>query len=303
MKKEAIQLERVLTTNDIVFKKVFASPQNSHILTGFINDILELGATDVSVENTYAIDDFREENEAPEIRYTQVDVLARLEDGSQVTIEMQVFPQRLFRERAFYYAANIYRLNYGKHILLDRQGGYSKGESKYSALRPVYSICIMAENEFLEDKIPIHEFHMYDVKNKIFYRRDEKQDVVTMIFLEIKKTSEEMKRNIKTWFDYFNKGNVAKDAPKYIQEACTIANYKNLSREEAYLISQRQKSMDLTQAREDYVWYEGKAEGKTEGKAEGKTEIIKILYANGMSIEEIATKTNISEEEIEEMVR
>ena len=108
-----MQKERVLTTNDLVFRKVFASPQNSHILTGFINDILELGATDVSIENTYNINTFYEENKDPEIMYTQVDALARLEDGGQVTIEMQVVPQRLFRERAFCYAVDIYSSNYG----------------------------------------------------------------------------------------------------------------------------------------------------------------------------------------------
>ena len=52
-KTQAIQ-KWILPTNDLLFKKIFANPKNSHILTGFINDILDLGATDVSVENTYA---------------------------------------------------------------------------------------------------------------------------------------------------------------------------------------------------------------------------------------------------------
>ena len=296
--EQEVQQERVLATNDLVFKKVFASPQNSHILTGFINDVLGLEATDVSIENTYQPEIFREENKDPEIRYTQVDVLARLGDGRQVTIEMQVVPQRLFRERAFCYAADAYKSNYGKHAQLDKRNRYSNGENKYSALRPVYSICVMAENEFLEDDNPIHEFNMYDVKNKIFYRRNEKQDVVTMTFLEIKKTSEEMKENIKTWFDFFNKGDVAEDAPNYIKEACAIASYKNLSKEEADMISQRQKSIDLTQAREDYVWYEGFDEGEEKGKAE----IVKALFSNGMTVKEVATMTNMSEEVIKSII-
>jgi len=43
--KQTIDKEKVLTTKDLVFKKVFASPQNNHILIGFINDILDLSVT------------------------------------------------------------------------------------------------------------------------------------------------------------------------------------------------------------------------------------------------------------------
>ena len=120
-KNEVSEQERVLTTNDIIFKKVFGSPQNSHILTGFINDILELGVTDVSVENTYNIKTFYDEDKKPNRRYTQVDVLARLEDGRQVVVEMQVLSQQLFQERSMFYMTEIFGANYGKHELEDNE--------------------------------------------------------------------------------------------------------------------------------------------------------------------------------------
>lgn len=297
--KQATRQERVLTTTDLLFKKIFASPQNSHILTGFINDILELGATDVSIENPYNIDTFHRINENPKIKYTQVDVLARLEDGSQVTIEMQVVQQRLFRKRAFFYVADIYTANYDKQSLIDTKDQYIKAEKKYSSLRPVYSICIMAENEFLEDDNPIHEFRMYDVKNKMFYINEPEHDVVRITFLEIKKSSKEIKENIKAWFDYFNTGNVKKDAPKYIQEACALASYKNLSGEEVRMISEIQKSIDATQDREDYVWYSGKSEGRAEGKAERNAEIISFMISKGKNVEEIVELIGVTKEEVE----
>jgi hypothetical protein len=37
-----MEQRKVITTENLIFKKIFASPQNSHILMGFINDILGL---------------------------------------------------------------------------------------------------------------------------------------------------------------------------------------------------------------------------------------------------------------------
>jgi conserved hypothetical protein (putative transposase or invertase) len=304
--QQIFKQEKVLTTNDVVFKKVFASPQNSHILMGFINDILELNVTEVSVENTYNIKTFYDEDKHPHIRYTQVDVLARLGDGRQVTIEMQVCAQKLFKERALFYVTEIYSANYGKHELEDNSGRYTTNERKYSALRPVYSVCIMLENEFTEDDSPIHQFKLYDNENKLYYQNVAKEELLTLVFLEIKKSSSAMKENIKAWFDYFRTGEVAKDMPKYLQDACKVAKYQNLEEVEKDMISARQKAIDGALAREDYVWDQGKAEGKVEGKAEGKAEalvgIIQKLSDKGKSIKEIASLIDVDETEIKSIV-
>jgi predicted transposase/invertase (TIGR01784 family) len=46
---------------------------------------------------------------------------------------------------------------------------------------------------------------------------------------------------------------------------------------------------------------EGKAEGRVEGKAEGKAEIIESLLKNGMTVEQIATITQVPLTEITEI--
>ena len=115
-----------------------------------------------------------------------------------------------------------------------------------------------------------------------------------------------MKKNIKEWFNFFNTDDVTEDAPEYIQEACKLADYK-LSKKEVAMISARQKMIDATLAREDYVWDEGLAEGLAQGlsrgKAEGKAEIIKKLLSNDIGIGEISSMTGISKGEIEEVVK
>ena len=198
--------KKVLTTNDLVFKKVFASPQNSHILIGFINDILELEVEEATVEDTYNIQSFYDEKGENDLRYTQVDVLARLKDGSLVGVEMQVYKEILYRERALYYTCQNYADNYGKHELLLADEGYRRHEMKYSALRPVYTICILLRKEFAEDDRPIRRFGLCDLETHDSYRKVKGQEILNIVFLELEKSSPSMQKNIKEWFGYFLRG-------------------------------------------------------------------------------------------------
>ena len=307
MKKER---KRVLTTDDLVFKKVFASPQNSHILIGFINDVLGLGVTEVHVEDTYNIRTFYEENKKPKLSYTQVDVLARLGNGSLVTIEMQVHKKTWFLERMVFYVNETYNSNYGKQELeVSREESADSGR-KYSALRPTYGICIMMNNEFEEDNKPVHHFTLYDVENELFLQNKDGQVLINVIFLELKKSSEEMKAGLKDWFDYFLSGKVATEAPKYLQDACRVAEYQNLEQEEKKMISAKEKAEQDAGAEREYIWQEGRAEGRAEGKAEGRaegeakgrTELIKTLLSKGKSIEEIVEFFEIDEDELKKIL-
>ena len=288
--KQATAKERVLTTEDLVFRKVFASPQYSHILMGFINDVLDLGVTKVHVEDSYNIRTFYEENKKPKRGYTQVDVLARLGNGSLVTIEMQVRKRAWFRERALFYLNESYISNYGNHELEVSQNESSESGRKYSALRPTYGICIMVSNEFKEDNNPVHHFRMYDIENKLLYQNADGQELISMVFLELKKSSDEMKRGLKDWFDYFLNGKVATEAPEYLQEACWVAEYNNLDKEEQAMISAKEKAEQDAGAEREYIWQQGRAE------------IISLMLSRGKSLDEIADLTGVDKKEIERIL-
>ena len=312
--------KKVLPTRDLIFRKVFASPQNSHILIGFINDILDLDAKEVTVKDTYNIQSFYDVNQDVKMGYTQVDILAQLQDGSLVTIEMQVYKQLLFRERALFYAAETYVSNYNKHELEAIDKVYTKGELKYSSLRPIYSICIMVENEFMDDENPIHTFHLYDTEHNLPYRNIHNQDLVTMVFLELKKSSDAMKQNIKDWFLYFKTGEVTEEAPDYVKEACHVASYHNLRREEKAMIDAREKAEQDELARYYYIMYETEKkmleakekareaeekarEAEKKGEQKGKSYFVQKMIAKGKTIQEIADFVELSEREIEELIK
>jgi len=177
---------------------------------------------------------------------------------------------------------------------------YSKNEWKYSALRPVYSICILVENEF-EDTNPIHTFHLYDKEHDLSYKSRYDEELITMVFLELEKSSGKVDKNIKEWFEYFRTGEVSEDAPKYMQQACEVASCHNLEREEMDMISAREKAEQDALAREHYVWMQGKEDGKAEGKAEGMLIIIQRMLARGDSMDEIEEITGLSKDAIEKL--
>ena len=325
--KQEIQEEKVVTTQNVVFKKVFASPENNHILIGFINDLLGLGITSVTVEDTYNIKSFYNANEEPEMRYTEVDVLARTDDGIQVNIEMQVCHQAWFRQRALYYTTSVYGSNYGKTELEDNSKSYAVSGRKYSALRPTYGIFIIVDNVFKEDSKPIHQFALYDRENNLLLCDHQDQVLMGMFFLELNKPSSDMKIEIKRWVDYFNSGKVAADAPDYLKKACEIASFNNLSEEEVNMISAREKAQQDAGAREAYLWYsgveEGEEKGRTEGLAvgrieglatgrveglaagrvEGKSSIIEAMLTRGKTVKEIVDLTGITEDEIKTVLK
>ena len=305
-----MEQRKVKTVNDVIFKKVFASPQNSHILMGFINDVLGLDITEVTVENTYNIKTFYDENNEGDTRYTQVDVLARLRDGRLVTIEMQLCKHAWLRERILFYLAEAYASNYAKKSQEDVEAINKKKEWKYSSLRPIYGIYIVLANEF-EDEDAIHKFGIYDQKHDLWYKNYKGEEMMTLMFLELGKPLSEEDKRLQEWFAYFRTGKVSEDAPDYVKQACEVADYQGLEKEEVDMVSARERAEQDALAREHYVWTEGiqqgvqqgVEQGKEIGKVQGIETIINQIYAKGKSIQEIGELTGLSTAEIRNLIK
>jgi predicted transposase/invertase (TIGR01784 family) len=100
------------------------------------------------------------------------------------------------------------------------------------------------------------------------------------------------------------------------KEVMEMAAQKNQDINTAYdllkIISKEEKARMAYEAREAELmdqrtriksahekgWAEGKAEGKAEGRVEGKAEIIESLLKSGMTVEQIATITQVPLTEI-----
>ncbi|AXY25500.1 hypothetical protein CL176_05575 [Suicoccus acidiformans] len=70
----------ITPTHDLLFKKIFASESNKHILKHFVEDILEIQLETLQIMNPYHISEFKNIDE-DNIDYTEVDILAQTEGG------------------------------------------------------------------------------------------------------------------------------------------------------------------------------------------------------------------------------
>ncbi|GFH42165.1 hypothetical protein Hs30E_07160 [Lactococcus hodotermopsidis] len=85
----------------------------------------------------------RTENDLGEsgIFYTEVDVLAKLDNGSQVIIEIQVAKQKAFLKRLLTYSVEQMVNNFEK-----ARETVDSTHSAYSFVQPVYIVSILFEN-------------------------------------------------------------------------------------------------------------------------------------------------------------
>lgn len=91
----------VSPTLDIMAKKIFSLPE---VTAAFIRDILELDVAEAQiVEGSQPRSMAYEEDD---LFSTAVDVRAKLHDGTEVIIEIQIRKQQYFLNRFHYYLAN-----------------------------------------------------------------------------------------------------------------------------------------------------------------------------------------------------
>ena len=117
---------------------------------------------------------------------TSIDVLAALQDGIQVIIEIQVAFQIDFIKRLWLYLCNQVTKNADKHKKVGVETHKIAEE-----LLPVYTIAITQKRYFKDDKM----VHVYCFKEKntndelkVYFKGfEEKQDLALMAFLELEK--------------------------------------------------------------------------------------------------------------------
>ena len=220
-------MEKILPTNDLLFKKTFTSTGHEHILLGFIQDILGENFKNVSTRETYDI----RKLDINKLGRTEVDILAQNTEGELVTIEMQVSNHDYFIERTLYY---LFRA-YGKQYRRKEKG------APYGYLKKTYGINVLDFHLFEENEPAVRHFVLKDqVSNRAlssYHVRD-----VQATYFSLKNPNYKQ-QNIKHWQDFFRGRPLEEDAPQYIQDAELVSEFENLTKEEqdmAEKISERE---------------------------------------------------------------
>ena len=100
-------------TNDLVAKKIFSNPE---ITCQFIRDMLDLPAKNVTILEGSNIHVLPSLPYSAQDFYTSIDVLAELDNGTQVIIEIQVHHQNFFINRLWAYLCSQVNQNLEKFV-------------------------------------------------------------------------------------------------------------------------------------------------------------------------------------------
>ena len=284
---------------DLMAKKIFS---DTEITAEFIRDILELpvesvkilDGTQIHVTTSKILPNFT----------TQVDVLAELNDKTQVVIEIQVAMQVDFIKRLWLYICEQVSQNLDEYKKDGIDTHYLSRE-----LIPVYAVAITEENYFEDDRA-IHNFSLRDSETKEELKVrvkgiEEKRTLVQIAFLELKKYKPEMKAsyNKVRWMELFGNKPFTHQPGNIITKADRILDVKEWNKEDKAMFDEYIRAWDGWNAHLAYVkeaQEQAKEQGVEQGREEGRLGTLINLVNKGVITKEYACEElGVSEKEFE----
>ena len=283
----------VSPTLDIMAKKIFSLPE---VTTAFIRDILELDVADAQiVEGSQPHSMAYEEDD---LFSTAVDVRAKLHDGTEVIIEIQIRKQQYFLNRFYYYLANQLVENVQK---LRQQGQTHK---MYEQMEPVYGIAILEKSLLLDEEAAINKYWLTNSRSgkqlKAYYKNGKHQNLLQVAFLELDKYNkdENLTDAGRQWLEFFGNLPFTKSPSQAVAHADSLLDSSSWTKEEKTMIDERiriQENYDMTL--ETAI-----DEAREEGLEQGRKQLVYEMVSRGMSPDLISEMTGLSIEEIKSML-
>ncbi|HFU3984446.1 TPA: Rpn family recombination-promoting nuclease/putative transposase [Streptococcus suis] len=281
---------------DIVAKKIF----NDHEITiDFIHTFLGFRPKSVQILNG-TIADLKKEREG--YFSTTVDVLARLDDDTQVIIEIQVVHQHGFLKRLWTYSC--------QHLVKDLPNVRDKVKrthDMYDKISPIYAIALVA-TQYFEDKYPIHSFVLTAEENGQvleipFGEQGEMKKPFEMVIIELNKLSEgNLGKNQRLWMEFFANREFSQQQTEAISRAEHLLDRNTWTEEERKMIDQLAYSAANHFGELETSFILGRKRGQEEGRAEGlldgQLKIARQMLLEGFALETIVRLTGLSEEDL-----
>ena len=283
----------VSPTLDIMAKKIFSLPE---VTAAFIRDILELDVADAQiVEGSQPHSMAYEEDD---LFSTAVDVRAKLHDGTEVIIEIQIRKQQYFLNRFHYYLANQLVENVQK---LRQQGQTHK---MYEKMEPVYGIAILEKSLLLDEEAAINKYWLTNSLSgkqlKAYYKNGKYQNLLQVAFLELDKYNkdENLTDAGRQWLEFFGNLPFTKAPSQAVAHADSLLDSSSWTKEEKTMIDERiriQENYDMTM--ETAI-----DEAREEGLEQGRKQLIREMVSRGMTPDLVSEMTGLSIEEIETLL-
>lgn len=293
---------------DWAIKRLLRQKANFGVLEGFLTVFLN--------EPIKIVDILESEGNQQQTndKFNRVDIKAKNSKGEIIIVEIQNTSELYYLERVLYGVAKAIT----EHINLG---------NTYKEVKKVYSISILyfdlgkgsdyiyvGQNNFVGLHTQDHLVISTKEKDTIV-RKSPSEIFPTYILVRVNEFNKVAKSPLEEWVEYLKNGVISPEtqAPG-LQEAREKLKYYSMSDAERYAYDEhinaimiqndvlgnaRLEGMEEGKAEgraEGRV--EGRAEGKAEGRAEEKNDIARKMLANGLSIEQIALITGLTEPEI-----
>ncbi|PEZ41801.1 ATPase [Bacillus thuringiensis] len=285
---------------DFAFKQLFGTRGNEQILMQFLNVMLASSLS--SPIQALKIEDPHMHREYEKDKLSILDVLATLDDDSQIAIEIQLSDQNDFLKRSLYYWSRLYASQMQKRC-------------SYDALRKTITINILNFPEY-------ETFHttgkLWDIElQKLLI------DDLELHIIEIPKLMAQWKKEqVNPWEDDFVRWLLLLSANEDTQLTHTLEEiamnrdpilkdamqkWEKMSQDPAFRMSYeaRQKALIDEASKYKYAEKQGIEKGRKEGIQEGiekgmekgklaeREQMIRGMHKNDMDIEDIAKFTNM----------
>ena len=276
---------------DLVFKALFADPKRAPLLLALLNAVFRPPRPFVEVKAQAR----EHEVGGPDRKVVRIDVVATLEGGLRVLVEMQLVPPDDMGDRVLFYWASLHAET------LDRSVRYRHGPPTYAlailgktidhaaGLHATYRVTEERTGSVLSEKLRIDILQLAELA-PLDKRRGRRQTRVELLARFFRAASVEELADLAT--EYPLMANLV-EALEDVSQSSDLRESLRAARASAIFAQQEQLRKDDANHARSHA--QGKAEGKAEGLAEGLAEgkraatraIAKGLLADGMAREKV----------------
>ena len=277
---------------DLAMKRLLRKKSNYVIIEGLLSTILSKTVTILQVIDTkpYADDDICE-------RF-RVDLLIVDSEGNEALIEIQNNNEYAYYQRTIFGLSKLIT-----NVVNNRGEGYENVRKVYS-VNIVYFSLGHGKDFVYHGKTEFRGIHEGDLLElSPFQKQTFKVDEVSQLYpeyyiLKVNDFNRVAKNPLEEWIYYLNTGEVPDNATA--PGLGTVKSQLKLDRMSQDDLKAYYRHLDNIVILRDNIYTE-RAEGRAEGILEGKKETARNLKQMGISVENIAVATGLSENEIEEL--
>ena len=280
---------------DWAIKRLLRQKANFGVLEGFLTVFLNEPIKIVEI-----LESEGSQQEADD-KFNRVDIKAKNSKGEIIIVEIQNTSELYYLERVLYGVAKAIT----EHINLG---------NTYKEVKKVYSISILyfdlgkgsdyiyvGQNNFVGLHTQDHLVISTKEKDTIV-RKSPSEIFPTYILVRVNEFNKVAKTPLEEWVEYLKNGiiNPETQAPG-LQEAREKLKYYSMTNAERHAYDEHVNAIMIQNDVLGNARLEGMEEGRAESRVEEKNNIARKMLANGLSIEQIALITGLTEQEIKRL--